>query len=242
MIQEIVARQSNFEATRRRELLDGVRDTVPLIIGAAPFGAIFGALAITSGLSPAATMGMSIFVFAGSAQFIAAGLVTAGTGVAVIVATTFIVNLRHALYSATLAPHVKHLPQWWLVPLGFWLTDETFAIAAARYTHHDQSPFKHWYYLGSALAMYVNWQLWTFIGLRLGQAIPNASEWGLDFAMVVTFIGLLVPFVRNRATLAAVLAGAATAVALNPLPHKLGLMVAALIGVAVGVMLKRKEI
>ena len=240
MIQEVVARQSNFEATRRSELLDGLRDTIPLIIGAAPFGLIFGALAITSGLSTAATLGMSLFVFAGSAQFIAAGLVAAGAGVAVIVAATFIINLRHALYSATLAPHVQHLPPWWLIPLGAWLTDETFAIAAARYTRQDASPFKHWYYLGSALAMYVNWQLWTFVGLHLGQSIPNAADWGLDFAMVVTFIGLLVPFVRSRASLAAVLAGAATAVVLNPLPHKLGLMAAALVGVAVGVLMERE--
>ncbi len=241
MIQEAVARQSNFEATRRSELLDGLRDTIPLIIGAAPFGLIFGALAITSGLSPAATMGMSLFVFAGSAQFIAAGLVAAGTGVAVIIATTFIVNVRHALYSATLAPHVRELPHWWLAPLGFWLTDETFAVAVARYLRDDKSPWKHWYFFGSALAMYLNWQLWTFVGVRTGQAIPNAADWGLDFAMVVTFIGLLVPFVRSRATLLAVLLGAATAVALNPLPHKLGLMAAALVGVAVGTVMEQRN-
>ena len=105
------------------ELLAGARDTFPLIVGAIPFGLIFGTLAISSGLSFAATMAMSAIVFAGSAQFIAVGLVMAGTGWPIIVLTTFVVNLRHALYSATLAPYIKKLPQRWQIPMAFWLTD-----------------------------------------------------------------------------------------------------------------------
>lgn len=113
------------------------------------FAIIFGALAVNSGLSPAAAMGFSIFVFAGSSQFIGSNLVRQGVGIPLIVFTTFIVNVRHALYSATLAPHMKHLPQRWLLPLGFWLTDETFVIVITRYNQPDTSPFKHWYHLGS---------------------------------------------------------------------------------------------
>ena len=79
--------------------------------------------------------------------------------------TTFIVNLRHALYSASLAPHMKHLPARWLIPLGFWLTDESFVVVIARYTQPDASPFKHWYFLGSALFMYINWNICTLIGV-----------------------------------------------------------------------------
>ena len=115
-----------------RDFISGVRDTLPLLLGAFPFGMIYGALAIASGLSPAATMTMSALVFAGSSQFIAVGLVAAQTPVAIIIATTLIVNLRHMLYSATLLPHLKQLPQRWRVPLAFWLTDETFAVAVRR--------------------------------------------------------------------------------------------------------------
>ena len=115
-----------------REFLTGVRDTFPLIVGAIPFGIIFGTLSIAAGLSVAATLAMSAIVFAGSAQFIAVGLVAAGSGWPIIVLTTFVVNLRHALYSATLAPFVSKLPHRWQIPLAFWLTDETFAVVVDR--------------------------------------------------------------------------------------------------------------
>src|SRR5215510_8651043 len=139
--------------TRRSEFLAGVRATIPLEIGGIPFAIIFGALAVNSGLSPAAAMGFSLFVYAGSAQFIGANLVKQGVGIVLIVFTTFIINVRHGLYSATLAPHVKHLPQRWLLPLGFWLTDETFVMVINRYSQADNSPYKHWFYLGSAVSM-----------------------------------------------------------------------------------------
>ncbi len=222
--------------TPRREFWAGVRATLPLIVGAAPFGFIFGALAINSGLSLPAAAGFSAIVFAGSAQFIASGLVASGVSVGFIVMTTLIVNLRHALYGATLARHTAHLPQRWLLPLAFWLTDETFVVVASRYAKTDDSPYKHWYFLGSALLMYVNWQICTWIGIGVGQSIPAPGAWGLDFALVVTFIGMLVPFVRNRATLAAVLVAGATALLFNNLPNKLGLMVASLAGISAGLL------
>lgn len=222
--------------TRRSEFLAGVRDTVPLDLGAIPFGIIFGVIAVNNGLSPAAAMGMSLFVFAGSAQFIGAGLVGQGVGAPFIILTTLVVNLRHALYGAALAPHMRHLPQRWLAPLGFWLTDESFAIVIRRYTQPDDSPHKHWYFLGSALFMYVNWSICTLIGLITGQAIPNAQDWGLEFAMVVTFIGLTVPMLKDHPMVIAALVGGVTAVLANGLPNKLGLMLGALVGVAAGMM------
>ena len=112
--------------SRRSEFIAGWRDTFPLVLGATPFGLIFGAQAVAVGLSPAAALGMSLFVFAGSAQFIGVLLVGQHTSLVIIVLTTFVVNLRHALYSITLAPSLKHLPQRWLLPLGFLLTDETY--------------------------------------------------------------------------------------------------------------------
>ena len=223
--------------TPRSEFWAGVRATIPLIVGAAPFGLIFGALAVNSGLSLPAAAGFSAIVFAGSAQFIAAGLVASGVGVGFIVLTTLIVNLRHALYGATLAPHMAHLPQRWLLPLAFWLTDESFVVVISRYAKDDSSPYKHWCFLGSALLMYVNWQVCTWVGIVVGQSIPDPAAWGLDFAMVVTFIGMLVPFIKNRITLIAVLVAGMVALLANGLPNKLGLMAASLAGVGVGVAL-----
>lgn len=178
---------------------------------------------------------MSLFVFAGSSQFIALSLLASKTGLAVIVLTTLVVNLRHALYSANLLPHVVRLPQRWRVSLAFFLTDETFAVVQHRYTQNDQSLFKHWYHLGSSLAMYGNWILWTLAGVLVGRAVVGIGSFGLEFAMAATFIGIVVPLLRTRPMLASALAAAAVALAARGLPYKLGLILAAFAGVAVGV-------
>lgn len=227
--------------SRRSEFIAGIRDTFPLVVGAIPFGLIFGALAVNQGLSPAAAMGFSLFVFAGSSQFIGAGLVAQGVSMALIIFTTFIVNVRHALYGATLAPYMKHLPQRWLLPLGFWLTDETFAVVVTRYAKPDTSPFKHWYHLGSSVIMYLNWNFWTFIGLVAGQSIKpeDLTRLGLAFAMDVTFIGMIMGQLKNRPMVLAAIAAGLSAVALYGMPNKLGLIVAVFIGIAVGVVSER---
>ncbi|MCB0165305.1 MAG: AzlC family ABC transporter permease [Anaerolineae bacterium] len=221
------------------EFLAGARDSFPLIVGAIPFGIIFGTLALSSGLSFTGAMAMSALVFAGSAQFIALGLVAAGTAWPIIVLTTFVVNLRHILYSATLAPYVRHLPRRWQVPLAFWLTDETFLVVVKRYTQQPLSSHHRWYYLGSALFMYTNWQLCTFLGLTVGQMLPNAAAWGLDFAMPVTFLGMVIPYLKNRPMIAAVVVAGVVALVAHPVPHQLGLMIATLAGIATGMLVEQ---
>jgi 4-azaleucine resistance transporter AzlC len=227
------------------ELLAGIRDTVPLIIGAIPFGIIFGTLATGSGLSFAGAMAMSAFVFAGSSQFIALGLLAAGTAWPIIVLTTFVVNLRHLLYAASLLPYVSHLSQLWRLPLAYWLTDETFAVVINRYQQPNPVTHKHWYYLGSALSMYLNWQFCTWLGLTFGRLIPDIASWGLDFAMPVTFIGMIIPYLKNRPMGVAVAVAGTAALLAHPLPHKLGLMIATMAGIMGGLaveLYQRKEI
>lgn len=144
----------------RSELLAGARAIFPLVVGAVPFGIIFGTLAAGS-LSFVGTLAMSIFVFAGSSQFIAIGLIASGTAAPLILLTTIVVNLRHLLYAVSLVPHLQKLSPVWKLVLGFWLTDEGFAVAIVRYDQRDISPNKHWYHLGAALFMYVNWVICT---------------------------------------------------------------------------------
>ncbi len=226
------------KSARIGEFFSGVKDTIPMMVGAMPFGIIFGALAISSdrALTPAATMGMSLIVFAGSAQFIGLALYTQGISLPFIVFTTFIVNLRHALYAASLAPYLRHLGQRWLAPLGFWLTDETYAVVIRRYDLDGQVENGHWYYLGSALPFYLNWQLCTLIGIVAGQKLGDPASWGLDFAMTVTFIGIVVPLIKSRPMLACALTAAATSQAAQGLPNRLGLVIGALAGIAVGLL------
>jgi 4-azaleucine resistance transporter AzlC len=227
-------------SVRRQEFIKGARDTLPLMLGAFPFGMIYGAAAVTSGLSPAAVVAMSALVFAGSSQFIAVGLVASQTPVAIIVLTTLVVNLRHMLYSATLLPYLKTLPQAWRIPLAFWLTDETFAVTVHRFQGTDAGEEKHWYQLGSSIAMYLNWQFWCLAGLMLGRRIPDASGWGLDVAMPITFIGMIIPFVKTVPMAICVLTAGAAALLTLGLPYKLGIVVSAGAGIAAGLMAQRR--
>lgn len=224
--------------SRRAEFMAGARNISPLLIGSIPFAIIYGALAITSGLSPLAAAAMSIFVFAGSAQFVAVGMVAAGETLWLIILTTLIVNLRHVLYAATLAPHMRHLRQRWLLPLGYCLTDENFMVAIQRYNRNDGSPNKHWYHLGTVVPMFINWQVCTLVGLWAGRAIPNPAAWGLDFAFPATFIGMLVPLITSRSVSACVLSAAIAAILFYSLPNHLGLIIAAVSGVAAGMIVE----
>lgn len=224
---------------RTTEMVAGARATVPMIVGAIPFGLIFGTLAQPSGLSPLAAVAMSIVVFAGASQFIAIGLMAAGAALPLIIATTFVVNLRHMLYAANLVAKVRHLPQRWRAVMAFGLTDETFAAVSNRYLVQEDTTTAHWFYLGSWLAMYSSWVLCTLAGMMLGEWFPDMTNWGLDFAMSVTFIGIVAPYLRNAPMWAAVLVAVVLAVGLSHLPHNLGLLLAALGGMATGLSCQR---
>ncbi len=228
--------QSTNQPSRRSEFFTGARDMIPLIVGSVPFGILFGALSVTAGMSWWAAIGLSTIVFAGSAQFVAVGLVSQGVSVLVIVLTTLVVNLRHALYSASLGPYLKNLSQRWIAPLAFLLTDETYAVVIQRFEKAKDSPNKHWYYLGSGVAMYANWQLCTIIGLVAGYKLRGMSEWGLEFAMVVTFIGIVVPLIRSVPMLVSALVAGVVSLLFHDLPHQAGLVLAALLGIVAGVL------
>ena len=227
------------KSPRAKEFLIGVNRTLPLLLGAFPFGLIYGALAVSSGFSLPAAMAMSIFVFAGSSQFIAVGLYAVNAPIIVMILVTFVVNLRHMLYSLSLLPFLKHLPQSWRAPLAFWLTDETYAVTVFHFQESPRNEYKHWFQLGSSLAMYLNWQVWSFFGMILGERIPNAENWGLDVAMPITFIGMLIPFVNTTSMLVCVLTTGALALVTNGLPYKLGLMISTLLGILAGILVER---
>ena len=224
------------QSGRKSEFLKGARDSLPLVIGAIPFGIIFGTLSGGAGLTVAATMGMSLFVFAGSAQFIAMGMVAAGTAWPMIVLTTFVVNFRHLLYTATLLPHLKKLPARWQALLAFGLTDETFAVAIGRWSQTDEAPHKNWYQLGSMTFMYTNWNLCTVVGIVAGRMLKDIAAWGLDFAMVAAFIGMVMPYMKDRPNYCAVAVAGAASLLFHGLPHQMGLIVASLCGIAAGVL------
>lgn len=226
--------------SHRQILIKGFIDTLPLILAMIPFAILYGALAINYGLSFAAAMGMSIFVFAGASQFVAATLVSAGTPLIIIIATVFIVNLRHILYSLTLMPKVKSLNKWLRIPMAFWMTDESFAVLSHHLRQEPNDKEIHFYFWGSALGMYLNWNLFTLVGILLGQSIPDMTEWGLDIAMILAFIAIVVPSLKHKAHIACALSACLTAVITYDWPYKTGLLASSLLAIAVGVFLEKR--
>ena len=215
---------------------EGTKAEVPLLIGVFPFGLIYGALALDAGLTPTAAQAMSSIVFAGSSQFVASQLLREATPGFVIVLTIAVVNLRHMLYSASLAPYVAALSPRWKVLLSYLLTDEAYAPTILRYERTGITPYAHWFWLGAGLALWVTWQISTALGILLGAAIPES--WSLDFALPLTFIAMIVPALRNRPAIATALSAGAVAVLAIPLPYQLGLILAALVGIVVGTLLE----
>ena len=162
-----------------RNFWAGVRAELPLLIGVFPFGMIYGALALNAGLSTSAAQMMSSIVFAGSAQFVTAQLVREVTPGLVIVLTIAVVNLRHMLYSASLAPYLASLPTRWKTLLSYLLTDEAYATTVIHYEKEGATPYAHWFFLGAGVSLWSTWQISTALGIFLGTAIPDS--WSLGF-------------------------------------------------------------
>jgi 4-azaleucine resistance transporter AzlC len=234
---------SPSDFTRRGEFLAGCRDELPILLGVAPFGMIYGLLALSAGLSHGTAQAMSSVVFAGSAQFIAAQLIRESSPAGVIVLTVFVVNLRHALYSASMAPHLRALRPGWKAGLAYLLTDEAYAVAITRYLRDagrsEVSPYRHWYVFGAGFTLWAAWQWSTAAGIFVGARVP--ASWSLDFTLALTFIALVVPALKDRAGVAAALSAGVLALAAHRLPYKLGLPLAAVAGVVVGLALSGRD-
>lgn len=221
----------------RRNFIEGLRAEMPILIGVFPFGLIYGALAVNSGLSNTAAQLMSSIVFAGSSQFITAQLFNEGAPALVMILTIAVVNLRHMLYSASLAPYLKDLSLRWKALLSYLLTDEAYAPSILYFEKEGLSTtYKHWFLFGAGISLWLNWQISTAIGVFLGTAIP--SNLSLDFALPLTFIAMIVPVMKKRPIVAAALSAGVTALLAYSLPYKLGLILAALVGIAVGMLLE----
>jgi 4-azaleucine resistance transporter AzlC len=219
----------------RYEFLDGVRAELPIVMGVLPFGMIYGVVATSAGLPPILAQSMSSVVFAGSAQFIATDLFASAAPAAVLLMTTLIVNLRHLFYSASLAPFLTHLPMRWKLLLGYLLTDEAYAVTIMKFSQDLSHPsIRHWYFLGAGLMLWVSWQASTAAGIFLGAAVP--ASWSLDFALTVTFIGIVVPTLRDRPQVAAAVSAGIVAVATATWPYQSGLVAAAVTGIVVGIL------
>lgn len=228
---------STSSSAARAEFLAGVRAEAPLLLGVVPFGLIYGVLGLAAGLPGWAVVLSSSLIFGGSSQVVFAQLWGATTPPAVVTATVGVVNLRHALYSATIAPYLRALPWRWKLLLAYLLTDEAFVAAMPRFRDGPQTPQRHWFLFGTGLTLWSGWQLSTLGGVLLGAGIPG--HWGLDFSIALTFIALLVLSIQRRSELLGAVVAGAVALAAFGLPHKLWILLAAGLGMGTGVLLRR---
>lgn len=199
-----------MQSANLAEFRRGAADTLPILLGVVPFGIAFGIVGLTVGLTPFETVLMSLLVFAGAAQFISITMI--GMGVAdftLIVFTTFLINLRHLLMGASLAPYLAGLSLARQAVLAFGMVDETYAITMDRIARNGYSDS---YQFGANAAAYLAWFLATVAGVLAGAYIPDPLAWGLDFAMPATFLAILVPRLNTKTSLIVCLVSAAVAV------------------------------
>jgi predicted branched-subunit amino acid permease len=210
----------------------GVRQEMPLQLGVAPFGLVFGVLGLASGLTPLQTILLSSIIFGGASQVVFAQLWGAGVPAPIVGASVSVINLRHTLYSASIAPYLRNLPLVWRVPLAYLLTDEAYAVTINRFRSDAPGPFQHYHLLGTGMLLWVCWQITTITGVVFGATIP--AEWSLEFAIPLTFIAVVVPILRRRADFIACGTAAVISVIGQPLPWNSWIILAGIGGILAG--------
>ncbi|MCT3030170.1 AzlC family ABC transporter permease [Pediococcus parvulus] len=168
----------------------GVKDALPTVFGYIGIGLAFGIVGKTSGLSVLEIFLMSLITYAGSAQFIMVSLLLVGSSIPFIMLSVFLVNARFILMSTTVAQYFRQDSIWQNIGIGTLLTDESFALSMNKlnFTNHRLAP--SWFH-GANLVAYLTWALATAAGGILGNLVGDPKAFGLDFALVAMFIGLL---------------------------------------------------
>lgn len=222
----------------------GFRDGAPFLLVVAPFAMLFGVVATEAGLPVLQTLAFSVVVIAGAAQFTALALMEEGVPTAIVLATALTVNLRMAMYSASLTPYLGKAPVWKRALIAYFTVDQTYACAVGRYEEYPDwtLPERLAYFAGAVTPVCPLWYVFTVLGAVLGSAIP--PELALDFAVPICFIAIIAPALRTIAHVAAAVTSVILALTFAFIPYGLGLVLAALIAMAVGaqveVMMERR--
>lgn len=216
----------------------GLLATLPLAPGVVAFGLLYGVMARQVGFSPWEAWVMSLMIHAGSAQFTALGMWETA-GATPIILTTLVINLRHLLMGASIAPQLRGLHPLWKAFLALWMSDESYALAIAEY---ERGRGNHWYLLGANVGIYLEWTLSGPVGALFGTAISDPRRYGLDLMFPLAFLGLLTAFLKDRISLAVALgAGGLALLGMDSLPGKWHVVVAGLLGSGLGLLLERRK-
>ncbi len=212
----------------------GVVGALPFVIAIVPFGMLFGVVATEAGLDIVRTMVMTTFIIAGASQFAVVQLLQEGAPALIALGAALMVNLRMAMYSASLAPHLGKSPLWLRLILGYFVVDQVYGLAIRRYHDHPRMtlPEKVAYFLGVASPVCPLWIAATYLGARMGSGVPE--EWAIDFAAPVTFIAIAAPMLRGTPHFAAAFVAIVAALAFAWMPWSLGLLFASALGMLTG--------
>ena len=190
----------------------GLTLAAPIVLGYVPIGFAYGILAQKAGLSTLSTLLMSLLVHAGSSQLIAVGLFAAETSVWSIIATTFVVNLRHMLMSAAVSPYFKRWRRPELAAFAYQLTDETFAVHSVRFASGTIDKAEAFTINVTAQA---SWILGGWLGTMAGQIVTDVKSLALDYALPALFVALLVLQIKDRVQIGVALLAGLMAVGLS---------------------------
>jgi predicted branched-subunit amino acid permease len=218
----------------RRAFLRGAAAGAPFILVIAPFGLLFGVIGTEAGLTLAEVMGFTILVIAGAAQFTAVQLMADNAPTLIVLATALAVNLRMAMYSASLVPYLGAAPLWQRAFAAYGLVDQSYAASILEYERApDLSvPARMAFFVGCFLTVAPFWYGATLAGALVGTAIPPA--FALDFAIPITFLAMIAPALRTLAHVAAAVVSITAALLLAAMPYGTGLLVAAVLAMATG--------
>ncbi len=236
------SRRPNLPAHMERgQFSAGIAAMAPILIGIVPFGLIYGVAAVDAGLSNIQAVAMSSVVFAGSAQLAAVDLMSRDAAIAVIVATALVINARHLMYSASVAPQLAELPIWSRSLIGYLLTDQAYAVSIVRWADDPGTPRNRGVFiLGAGASMWLTWQVSSALGVVLGTGVPE--DWSLDFAVPLVFLALVVPTIKDRGTGAAAAVSGLVAVLAVDIPLHSGLLTAAAAGILGGLLVGREQV
>ncbi|GAA3861611.1 AzlC family ABC transporter permease [Celeribacter arenosi] len=221
-------------ADLRSQFRRGFVDSLPFYLVVGPFGLIFGVIATEAGLNLVEVMGFSILVIAGASQLAALQLMSENAPTVIVLATALAVNMRMAMYSASLTPHIGKAPFWMRALAAYFLFDQPYALSMIDYEKEPERSAieKITYFAGVGVPMSVVWYAATLAGALLGERIPG--DIGLDFAVPITFLAVVAPMLKSLAHVAAAFTSVALVIVLGFMPYGSGLLVAALIALIVG--------
>lgn len=210
----------------------GARDMASPSLGLAAWGLVTGVTMVKSGLSLHLAMGMSLLVFAGSAQLTALPLIASGAPLWVLLATAFCVNLRFVIFSAQWRNYFGHLPRWRRLMTTYFAADLNFVYFIKRHPDPEPQPGQLRYFFGGVAVNWPTWQVASFTGILLADAIP--PHWGIGFAGVLALLGISYSLLTEKVLWWVAITAAAVSVATYSLPLKLNILCAIVAAGAVG--------